>query len=194
MNYPIDFTFKLLALASQIYVTDASGKSLGYVKEKLLKLKEDVRVFSDDTQSHEQFSIKADRIIDFSARYNFADVNGNYLGAIKRRGMRSLWKAHYEIYDGETQVMQISEENPWVKVVDALVGEIPVVGMFTGYIFNPAYLVTRTDGTLVARLSKQPSMVGRRFQLSRQGQMSEAEETRVLLSCLMMTMLERARG
>ncbi len=194
MNYPIDFSFKLLALASQIYITDARGQSLGYVKEKLLKLKEDVRIFSDNTQSRELFSIKANKIIDFSARYNFADGQGNALGAVRRRGMRSIWKAHYEIYDGETQVMQINEESGWVKVVDSLFGEIPIVGMFSGYVFNPAYLVSRMDGTVVARVAKQPAMFEGKFQLTQQGQMSATEETRVLLSCLMMMMLERARG
>lgn len=195
MNYPISLTFKLLALASQIYIRDASGNLLGYAKQKLLKLKEDVRIFADEAQTQELYQIKADRVIDWSARYNFIDSRtGQTLGSIKRRGMRSLWKAQYEIYDGDAVVMEIKEENAWIKIVDGLIGEVPVVGMFTGYFFNPAYLVKRTDGAVVARLQKKPAMFEGKFELSQQGQMAAHEETRVVLGVLMMTLLERSRG
>lgn len=195
MNYPIDLSFKLLALASQIRITDAGGQMLGYVKQKMFKLKEDIRVFTDDTQTNQIFGIRADRVLDFSAKYNFTDRNGAPVGSIRRKGMRSIWKAHYEIYDErDNLVMEIHEESAWVKVFDALVGEIPVVGAFTGYLFNPAYLVSRTGGAVVARLQKQPAFFEGKFQLTRQGQLNEAEEIRVLLSVLTMTLLERNRG
>ena len=158
MNYPIDFSFKLLALASQIYVRDAGGNLLGYVKQKLFKLKEDINVFADEGQTQHLFNIKADKIIDFSAKYNFTDSSGRHLGAIKRQGMRSIWKASYDIFNASgQQVMKIHEENPWVKVIDALIGELPVVGMFTGYMFNPAFLIEKMDGTVLMRLAKQPA-------------------------------------
>lgn len=197
MNYPIDLSFKLLALASQIRITDASGQMLGYVKQKMFKLKEDIRIFTDDSQTTQIFGIKADRIIDFSAKYNFTDRNGTLLGSIRRKGMRSLWKTHYEIYDEREQlVMEIHEESAWVKVFDALIGQIPVVGAFTGYLFNPAYLITRAGQptALVGRLAKQPAFFEGKFQLTQQGPMNEMEETRLMLSVLTMTLLERSRG
>jgi uncharacterized protein YxjI len=194
MNYPIDLSFKLLALASQIRMTDANGQMLGYVKQKLFKLKNEITVFSDESQTNPLFGIKADRIIDFSAKYNFTAANGAPLGSIRRKGMRSIWKAHYEIYDGETLAMEIHEENAWVKVFDALVGEVPVLGMFTGYLFNPAYLVKRPDGTLIARVQKQPAFFEGKFQLTPQMQIPADQETRLLLGVLAMVMLERMKG
>lgn len=74
--------------------------------------------------------------------------------------MRSIWKASYDIFNTSgQQVLKIHEENAWVKVMDALVGELPVVGMFTGYLFNPAYLIERMDGTVLMRLAKQPAFL-----------------------------------
>src|SRR5215207_35520 len=99
MKYPIDFSFKLLAIASQIYIRDANGSLLGYVKQKLFKLKEDINVFADENQTQHLFNIKADRVLDFSAKYNFTSAQGQSLGSIKRRGMRSIFKASYEIFD-----------------------------------------------------------------------------------------------
>jgi uncharacterized protein YxjI len=195
MNYPVTFTFKILALASQIYVRDASGSQIGYVKQKLLKLKEDINVFRDDSQSSVLFNIKADRVIDFSARYNFTDSAGRGLGAIKRQGMRSIWRANYEIEDASGRhSMTIREENGWVKVLDGLIGEIPIIGMFTGYLLNPSYILTRTDGTELARLAKTPAFFEGKFQLDRLGSCQPDEETLIVLAFLTMTLLERARG
>lgn len=195
MNYPIEFSFKLLAIASQIYIRDASGSLLAYVKQKLFKLREDINVFADENQTQHLFNIKADRVLDFSAKYNFTDARGNSLGSIKRRGMRSIFKASYEIYDGrDVQVMKINEENGWIKVIDSVIGELPVVGMFTGYFFNPSYIVTRMDDSPVARLAKQPAFFEGKFQMSKLGEMGPEEESHVLLSLLTMTLLERIRG
>jgi hypothetical protein len=194
MNYPLTLSFKLIALAPQISVTDASGQLVYYVRQKLFKLKESVGVFADTQQTQTLYTINADRIIDFSARYNFADRQGIGMGAVKRRGMRSLWSSHYDIFDGDMTTMTIKEENPWVKVVDGLVGEIPIVGMFTGYLFHPAYLVSRPDGTVVMRLQKEPAFFESKFIIEQKSPLSEAEEQRVLLSLLMMVLLERSRG
>jgi len=196
MNYPLKLSFKLLALASQIYIRDANGQLSGYVKQKLLKLKEDINVFADEQQTQHLYNIKADRMLDFSAKYNFTDNRGVSVGAIKRRGMRSIFKAHYEIYDPSGSLsMEIHEENAWIKVVDSLVGELPVIGMFTGYFFNPAYIISRANGSAaIARLQKQPAFFEGIFQLEKLAEMSEDDEAVVLLSFLTMTLLERARG
>lgn len=195
MNYPLSLSFKLLALASQIYVRDANGNLLGYVKQKMFKLKEDINIFADEGQTQLRFNIKADRIIDFSAKYTFTDASGRVLGGIKRQGMRSIWRANYDIENANGQpILKIHEENGWIKVIDSIVGELPVVGIFTGYLFNPSYLVERTDGTQIIRLKKQPAFFEGKFEISPLGQMNQEEETLSLLGLLMMTLLERGRG
>lgn len=196
MNYPLKLSFKILAIASQIYIRDSNDQLLGYVKQKLLKLREDINVFADEQQTQHLYNIKADRVLDFSARYNFTDARGASIGSIKRKGMRSIFKAHYEISEpGGELVMEIHEENAWIKVVDSLIGELPIVGMFTGYFFNPAYIVSRANGgSAVVRVQKRPAFLEGVFAVEKVGEMSEAEEVRVLLGVLAMTLLERARG
>lgn len=196
MNYPINFSFKLLALSSQITITDGGGNLLGYAKQKKFKLKEDIRIFTDASQTTEIYSIKADKIIDFSAKYSIFDSqDGGKLGAIRRRGMKSLWSATYEITDAQdAQIFEVKEANAWVKIIDGVAGEIPVLGMFTGYFFNPSYIIKNSRGGEIAKLDKQPAMFEGKFQLTQLGQMSEAEENLLLLSLLMMTLLERSRG
>ncbi len=194
MQFPLTLSFKKLALAPQISVTDANGELVFYVKQKLFKLKESVTVFGDREQTTPLYTIKADRIIDFSARYYFRDQNGNDVGSIKRQGRRSLWRAHYDIYNGDQVVAHIKEENAWVKVGDAIFGEIPLLGMLSGYVFNPVYLVSGLGGTVVVKVKKQPSLLESSFTIEEAVDIDEAAELRTILSILMMTLLERSRG
>mgnify|MGYP000594785739 CR=1 FL=1 len=55
MNYPLNLSFKIVAIAPQIYVSDAQGGSVCFVKQKLFKLKEDIIVFSDSSKAFDMF-------------------------------------------------------------------------------------------------------------------------------------------
>jgi uncharacterized protein YxjI len=194
LRYPLTLSFKVIALAPQFSIRDANGSLVGYVKQKLFKLKEAVTVFADEQQTQPLYTLKADRIWDFSARYHLADSQGAALGSVKRHGVKSLWKAQYDILDDDRLVMSIHEENPWVKVLDALINEIPILGMFSGYLFHPAYLVSRPDGAIVMRMAKQPAFFEGKFAVDKLAPLSEREEKSVLLSLIMMLLLERTRG
>jgi hypothetical protein len=194
MNYPLQISFKILAIAQQLSITDATGNLIAYVKQKAFKLKEAVTVFADTEQTRPLYTINADKVLDWSARYTFRDTSGNVIGSVKRQGMKSLWKARYDIFDGETPIMTISEENGWIKVFDALFGEIPIVGIFSGYLFHPAYLVSHINGTLLLRLEKQPAFLEGKFIIEKHVDLPPVEETRALLSLIMMILLERRRG
>jgi uncharacterized protein YxjI len=195
MQFPLKLTFKVLAVAPQITVTDASGQTLFYVKQKLFKLKEAITVFSDSSQTKELYKINADRIIDFSAKYHIMDVQGRKVGAIKREGMRSIFKARYDVFDeNDTHVLDINEENAFVRVMDALFGEIPIIGMASGYVFNPTYLVADMQGQIVMKIKKEPALLETGFTITQERPMSDEETLRAVLGLFMMVLLERVRG
>ena len=193
--YPLDLKFNIATLANDFTATDAEGLTIAYVKQKMFKLKEKLVVFSDKTQTEEKYHINANKWLDFNTSYNFTDKDGKELGRVARKGWKSLWKAKYELYDeNDKQDLIIKEDNAWVKVFDTLLGEIPVLGIFTGYLFNPKYSITRPDGTVVARLSKKSSFFGRNFSIEKLKDFEEGEELRVFLGSMMMLLLERRRG
>src|SRR5688572_15917224 len=103
-NYPLTLTFKIIAIAPQITVTDAAGQVVLYVRQKALALREDVRIFADEQQQQQLLQLNADRILDWSANYRIRSVDGGDLGNIRRRGMRSLWRATYEVTDADGQL------------------------------------------------------------------------------------------
>jgi hypothetical protein len=194
MNYPLDLRFKLLAIAAQISVSDASGNLVFYVKQKAFKLKEDITVFADREQSRALFTIKADRMIDWSAKYTLAAAGGASLGTVGRKGMRSLFKALYEISDGQRQVATLKEESAWVRFFDGLFGDLPIIGILSGYLFHPSYLITRSDGTPILRVKKRPALLEGKFVVEQLAAMDPTEETRSVLALLTMLLLERSRG
>jgi len=194
MNFPLELNFKKFVINPQVKVTDASGQVVLYTKRKAFKLKEAVTIFADVEQTRPLYTIDADRVLDFNAKFNIADTSGRSIGAVARKGRKSIWRAEYEVLDGGGPSMTIREENGWTKVGDALFGEIPILGIFSGYVFNPSYLLMNTVGAPLMRLSKQPAFMEGKFSIEKLGMMSESEETRAVLSFLMMVLLERSRG
>ena len=195
IEFPVNLKFKIGTLSNDFVATDLRGKTLAYVRQKMFKLKENIEIFSDESKTKLNYTIKADRWLDFSAAYAFYDENGKVFGKIARKGWRSIWKAKYEIIDqNENLQYTVSEENGWVKVMDSLLGEIPILSFFTGYLFNPSYLVVDTNGKPIVRLNKQASFFGRNFEIEKVGSMDSDDDDRILLGLMMMILLERRRG
>jgi hypothetical protein len=195
LDYPLELRFKLLALASQISVREANERLVCYTRQKMFKLKEAVTIYADEEQTRVVATIAADRWLDFSARYRVSDASGRELGVVQRRGMRSLWKAHYEVERDGQPLFTIAEANPWVKLADGLVGEIPVVGMFTGYFLHPAYRVMHVPLGLEAfRVTKRPALFEGRYEMDRRAALGDDDERLAMYAVLMMLLLERSRG
>lgn len=194
-QFPISFIFKISSFSNDFTAKDAHGKTIAYVKQKLFKLKEDISIYSNEQKTNLNYKIKADQWIDFSAAYSITNSSGQELGKIARKGWASLWKAEYEIIDQHQKLQyHIREENGWVKVIDSLVGQIPIIGIFTGYFFNPTYKVTDLNDKIIARLSKESSFWGRKFEVTKLSNFDSDDDERIMLSLMMMILLERRRG
>lgn len=195
MAYPLAINFKLISWTQDIRMTDVTGRSVGFVHQKALKLREQIEVFSDETRGRLMYTIQADNILDFSGRYRFRGAMGTDFGCVRRHGLVSMWKAHYTIEDPTgRELFTIRESNPWTKVFDSLLSEVPILGMFTGYLFHPAYDVTDAMGNHVMQLAKQPSFFERSYSIASLGSVSPEDEVRILLGLMMMILLERSRG
>lgn len=195
MEFPLQLTFKVTTLSNDFVATDATGNTIAYVRQKMLRLLEEVQVFNNESRSELNYTIRANRWLDFNSTYTFTNRMGYEVGRIVRKGWASLWKAHYEIFDEKQQSdLIIREENPWAKIFDSMLGEIPLLGILSGYLFHPSYIVTRPNGSEVVRLTKQPSFWGRKFTVDKLSNFESGEEERIVLGLMMMILLERQRG
>lgn len=193
-HYPLNLKFKVTTLANDFVVTDAQNRTVSYVRQKMFKFVDEVDIYSDETKSSQTHKIKANKWIDFSAAYAITNHKQENLGKVARKGWASIWKSKYEIFDAHDQhKFVIRERNAWVKVMDSMFGEIPLIGVLSGYVFNPKYDVKDLNNQVVFTLSKKPSFFGRKFELTKTTA-KELPEDLILLSLKMMLILERRRG
>jgi hypothetical protein len=103
--------FSLIGFKFHLY--DPSGKLLMFSEMKASKLKEDIRLYSDESKTEELLTIHARSIIDFSAIYDVTDAKtGEKVGALQRKGMKSIIKDEWAILDkNDMEVGQIAEDN-----------------------------------------------------------------------------------
>lgn len=195
LKFPIHFSFNIGTLANDFTAKDADGKTIAYVKQKMFKLKEAITIYSDENKTKVDYTIAANKWLDFSAAYAFKDAQGTDIGKVARKGWASIWKANYEIIDQQDKLQyRVSEANPWVKVFDSLLGEIPILSFFTGYLFNPTYNVTNLKDEIIVKLKKEPSFFGKKFKLELIKPIDNDDDDRIMLGLMMMVLLERRRG
>jgi hypothetical protein len=83
---------KLIALVGKISVTDSSGAVVAFSRQKAFKLREEIRIFSDESERTPLLMIKARSIIDFGATYDVTTPEGQVVGALRRKGFKSMVK------------------------------------------------------------------------------------------------------
>lgn len=106
--------FKIFGGAFHVY--DPMNRIVGYSKMAAFKLKEDIRVYSDETMRAELLVIKARQIIDFSAAYDVYDpARGAKVGTLRRRGFKSILKDEWEILTPNDQPVGAIAEDSWLK-------------------------------------------------------------------------------
>lgn len=102
----------LTVLGAKFHIFDAAGKPIGFSRQKALKLKEDIRVYSDESMSTELMAVLARQIIDFGAAYDVIDSrSGEKVGALRRRGLRSLLRDQWQVLDEQDRELGVLQED-----------------------------------------------------------------------------------
>src|SRR6266498_1841062 len=111
MNPIFEFSNYLLkrqaiALTGKFRFYDPSGRLVMFSEQKMFKLREDIRVYGDESKSQEVLSIKARQILDFSAAYDVIDTEMNQkVGVLRRKGLRSLLRDEWDVLDANENVV-----------------------------------------------------------------------------------------
>jgi hypothetical protein len=95
-----------LALTGKFRFFDPTGNLVMFSEQKMFRLREDIRVYGDEGKTQEVLSIKARQILDFSAAYDVVDTAMNQkVGALRRRGLRSILRDEWEVLDASDTVI-----------------------------------------------------------------------------------------
>ena len=104
---------KLLGEEFHIYSDNSMQNLIGYSKQKALKLKEDIRVYSDEEKTVELLRIKQSGILDFKGNFEIIDgPTGQTIASIRRKAVMSIGKDSYKVIDtAGREVGEIAEDS-----------------------------------------------------------------------------------
>jgi len=134
--------FQIMGASFEVF--DGDGAPIGFCKQKAFKLREDIRVFTDESQSQLLLAMKTQQIIDFGASYDITLGDGSKLASLRRKGMKSLLRDSWIVFDHDgNEIAKIEEDSMTLSLLrrghEILAALIPQT-------FN----VTTTDGRLIA--------------------------------------------
>ncbi len=138
---------KIFGAAFHIY--DPQGGLVGYCKQKAFKLKEDIRIFTDESCSSELVAIKARSMIDFGANYDVSaggSAGSGVLGTFRRKGLRStFFRDHWLVVNAAgTQIAEMVEEGGFLAFARRYIDLI-------SFLSPQKFVLKKMDGTVVAR-------------------------------------------
>ena len=177
---------KTLAIANQYWIEDAKGATLGYSRQKMLRLKEDVRIFTDESMTSELFRIQQQQIMDLWGNYAVIDSATNAtLGRVRREPVSSAFvRDEWQVYDSwDRLVGEVAEET----------GRGVARKWLPGGALIPEKMTMTLQGVPIAKFDQQFKVIGDIWNITCLA-VPPTFDRRVFLGCaLLMSMIERAR-
>lgn len=136
--------FKILG--DSFHIFDAQGNIVAFCKQKAFRLREDLRVYTDESQSTELMRIGTRQIIDFSPTFIVTLGDTGELVRFQRRGMRSTFvRDEWEVLSPSgKQIGFVREDGSTALTVARRFIEIAAA------LFPQSYSLTNEDNVLIA--------------------------------------------
>ena len=133
----------------------SAGEEVCFVEQKRMKLKEDLRAFTDETKAAEVFRIKAQQVWDPRAKYDITDPAGQKVGQLRKVFGKSLLRSTWEIHDaGGNEIATARERSLFVALFRRLVGFVPYIGGFADWLPIPYHFDYFIDGERIGGLER----------------------------------------
>jgi len=95
---------QVFALTGKFRFYDPSDRLVLFSEQKMFRLREDIRVYTDEGKQQEVLMIKARHIIDFAAAYDVVDsASGEKVGVLRRKGWSSILRDEWEVLNAQDQ-------------------------------------------------------------------------------------------
>ena len=129
-RFLIQQVFKPLAneyrISAPALGSSEEGEPLLFVKQKKMKIKEDIRFrLSPDDDAH-LFMIKSKSVFEFRGRHEVLDAEGQVIGMLEKDFTRSLLRSHWHVRDTAGNDLLEAHEASWIV---ALVRRIADIGV-----------------------------------------------------------------
>jgi hypothetical protein len=172
------------------YLLDEAGNVIGYSSQKAFKLKEDIRVYTDDSMSEELLVIKARNIIDFGATYDVTDPadDDRVIGSYRRKGWTSLVRDEWMIFDAdEDQIGKIQEDSTGLAIVRRIFGGIALL-------IAPQEYSVEIDGAKVANMATSRNPFIYKLNVTLEDDADGADPRLLLAGAILLAAIEGQQG
>lgn len=83
---------------NQYRILDPQGNVVAYAKQKMFRLREDIRFYADESKQVELFRLATQQIFDWGANFAIIDsATSQPIAFARRKGLKSLWKDEWRV-------------------------------------------------------------------------------------------------
>jgi uncharacterized protein YxjI len=93
------------------------GRPLLFVKQKKMKIKEDIRFRLDPDRDEHLFMIKSKSVFEFRGRHDVLDAEGHVIGQLEKNFTKSLLRSHWHVRDASGTELFEAHEASWVVAI-----------------------------------------------------------------------------
>ncbi|MEX2612505.1 MAG: hypothetical protein WD380_02915 [Gaiellaceae bacterium] len=155
------------------------GRPLLFVKQKKMKIKEDIRFrVSPDDDAH-VFMIKSKSVFEFRGRHEVLDAGGAVIGMLEKDFGRSLLRSHWRVRDAAGAELLEGYEASWVvALVRRLAGVVSE--WLSALTWLPFNFVLLRDGREVGTYRRVLGKLRDRYVLELQPELAEVDRRLVV--------------
>lgn len=177
---------KALRIVDQYWIEDQMGTKLAYSKQKFWKLKEDIRIYTDESMNQELFRIMQAQIIDAWGKFDVIDSTTNIpLGYFRRKALMSAFVSdEWELY------------NPYNQMIGRL-AEGTGRGLARKYVpggkLIPEKITMELNGQPVVQINQRFKIIGDIWDVQCHSLPNQFDRRVLLAGVILMAMIERQR-
>jgi uncharacterized protein YxjI len=90
------------------------GRPILFVKQKKMKIKEDIRFLVQPDDGPHLFMIKSKTVFEFAGRHEVLDADGAVLGTLEKNFGKSLLRSHWHVRDAAGEELLEAHEASWI--------------------------------------------------------------------------------
>jgi uncharacterized protein YxjI len=174
---------KVLTIGNKYYIEDRQGTILGFSKQKLLRIKDDIRIYSDENMNNELFRIQQENIVDDWGTWAVIDSHTNIcIGKMRRSYLSNFAQDEYALLD------------PYNQQIGRVV-EPSRRGLMRKYLPGGSLVTEQVKveyyGRVVAYIQQQFKIIGDTWEVDCQYLPPQFDRRTLLTAMLIMGMVER---
>lgn len=160
------------------------GELLLYVKQKKMKIREDIRFRLGGEDERHLFRIQAKTVFEFAGKHAVLDDADQPIGALHKDFAKSLLRSHWHVYDANgAEVLEAYEASMLIALVRRFIGLIPFVGDYLSLLaWLPFNFVLEHDGATIGRYQRVLGKLRDRYVLEVEPEASGGIDRRLLVA------------